>query len=43
MTDDERELIDRWILAFCNPPPLVDMELMRRLLAERPQPEEAAP
>jgi len=27
-------LIERWILAFCEPPPLVDAELMRRVLAD---------
>lgn len=43
MTDEERELVDRWILAFCEPPPVVDAELMRRLLAEPHLLEEAAP
>lgn len=34
MTDDERALLDRWILTFCEPPPVLDAELMRRLIAE---------
>ena len=34
MDDDTRKLIDRWILAFCEPPPLIDAELMRRVLAD---------
>ena len=34
MTNEERELLDRWILTFLEPPPVVDPELMRRLLAE---------
>jgi hypothetical protein len=34
MTNEERELLDRWILAFLEAPPIVDPELMRRLLAE---------
>ncbi len=27
-------LIERWILAFCEPPALIDAELMRRVLAD---------
>ncbi|WP_291535519.1 DUF2945 domain-containing protein [Brevundimonas sp.] len=34
MTDEERALVERWILAFCEAPPVVDAELMRRLIAE---------
>lgn len=34
MTDDAKRLLDRWILTFCEPPPLIDVELMTRLLAE---------
>ena len=33
MTETDK-LIERWILAFCEPPPLVDRELMTRLLTE---------
>lgn len=43
MTNEERELVDRWILAFSEPPPVVDAELMLRLLAELHLPREAAP
>jgi hypothetical protein len=43
MTNEERELVDRWILAFCEPPPVVDAELMRRLLAEPLLPKETPP
>jgi hypothetical protein len=35
MTNEERELIEQWIIAFCEPPPIIDAELMRRLLAEQ--------
>ena len=34
MDSETERLIDRWILAFCEPPPLVDAELMRRVLAD---------
>lgn len=34
MTDDAVRLLERWILAFCEPPPLIDVELMTRMLAE---------
>ena len=34
MSEDTDRLVDRWILAFCEPPPLVDAELMRLVLAE---------
>ena len=34
MTNEERELLDQWILTFLEAPPVVDPELMRRLLAE---------
>ena len=35
MTKDECELIDRWIVTFCEVPPVIDAELMRRLIAEQ--------
>ena len=35
MTKDERELVDRWIVTFCEVPPVIDAELMRRLITER--------
>lgn len=34
MSNDERDLLERWILTFCEPPAIVDAELMRRLIAE---------
>lgn len=35
MNDDvEAALIQRWIIAFCEVPALIDVELMHRLLAE---------
>lgn len=34
MDGDTEKLIERWIIAFCEPPPLVDVELMRRVLAD---------
>ncbi|HEY1224432.1 MAG TPA: hypothetical protein VGE54_04310 [Brevundimonas sp.] len=34
MDADGERLLERWILAFCEPPPLIDVELMRRVLAE---------
>ena len=34
MDHDADDLLQRWILAFCEPPPLIDAELMTRLLAE---------
>ena len=35
MNDDiEAALVQRWILAFCEIPALIDVELMTRLLAE---------
>ena len=34
MDPDAKRLMERWIIAFCEPPPLVDVELMRRVLAE---------
>lgn len=34
MNEDTDRLVERWILAFCEPPPLIDAELMRRMLAE---------
>lgn len=35
MTKEERELVDRWIVTFCEVPPVIDAELMRRLIAEQ--------
>lgn len=33
--DRETEmLVERWILAFCETPPLLDADLMRRVLEE---------
>lgn len=34
MSHDANGLIERWILAFCETPTLIDEELMERLLAE---------
>lgn len=34
MTDEERALVEQWILIFCEAPPVIDVELMRRLIAE---------
>ncbi len=34
MKNENSELLDRWIVAFLEPPAVVDPELMRRLLAE---------
>lgn len=34
MDDELERLTERWILAFCETPPLADPELMRRVLAE---------
>ncbi len=34
MEDETERLVERWILAFCEPPPLIDAELMRRMLAD---------
>jgi len=35
MSDDvEAALIQRWIIAFCEVPALIDVELMSRLLSE---------
>jgi hypothetical protein len=35
MTDEERELVERWIITFCEAPPVIDVELMRRPIAEQ--------
>jgi hypothetical protein len=35
MTEEERQLVDQWIVTFCEAPPVVDAELMRRLIAEQ--------
>jgi len=34
VSEEVERSIERWILAFCEPPPLIDAELMARLLAE---------
>ncbi|CAN5249421.1 hypothetical protein BH10PSE2_BH10PSE2_01500 [soil metagenome] len=34
MSHDADDVVQRWILAFCETPPLIDLELMTRLLAE---------
>ncbi len=34
MTNEERDLVERWILTFCEAPVMIDAELMRRLIAE---------
>lgn len=34
MDDVTERLLERWIITFCEAPPLLDTELMRRLLAE---------
>lgn len=34
MSQQRQDLIERWILAFCEAPPLIDEELMSRLLDE---------
>lgn len=34
MDQEQTALIKRWIQAFSEPPPLVDVELMRAVLAE---------
>lgn len=34
MDGETNRLIEHWILTFCEPPPLIDVELMRRVLAE---------
>lgn len=31
-------LVERWILAFCEAPPLLDADLMRAVLAQYDQP-----
>lgn len=40
MDDELKRITERWILAFCEAPILLDAELMRRLLAERERSEE---
>lgn len=42
MTNEERELLDQWILTFLEAPAVVDPELMRRLLAEHDATQERA-
>ena len=43
-TDEERALVEQWILIFCEAPPVIDVELMRRLIAEhQAEPQGAAP
>lgn len=34
MDNETRALVQRWIIAFCEAPVLVDAELMRRVLAD---------
>lgn len=34
MTDEERSLMEQWILRFCEPPPVIDAELMSGVIAE---------
>lgn len=34
MSEELKRLTERWILAFCETPPLLDAELMARVLAE---------
>jgi hypothetical protein len=38
MDKETEALFDRWVLRFCEPPVVLDPELMRRLLAEEAQP-----
>lgn len=34
MDDETRRLLDRWIIAFLDPPAVLDADLMRLILAE---------
>jgi hypothetical protein len=34
LDSETRTLVERWILAFCETPVLIDAELMRRVLDE---------
>jgi hypothetical protein len=34
LSTDTDALVERWIIAFCEPPVLIDPGLMRRVLAE---------
>ncbi len=34
MNDETRALVDRWIMAFCEAPILIDEALMRQVLEE---------
>jgi hypothetical protein len=34
MDEDMEALVQRWIIAFCEVPPLLDADLMRRVLAD---------
>ena len=34
MSDELVELTERWVLTFCETPPVLDAELMRGVLAE---------
>ncbi|WP_312595208.1 hypothetical protein [Brevundimonas sp.] len=44
MTDEERDLVEQWIMIFCEAPPVIDAELMRRLIAEhQAEPQGAQP
>ncbi|MFC0634438.1 hypothetical protein [Brevundimonas balnearis] len=37
MTDETVALAERWMLTFCEAPPLLDAELMRAVLADHEQ------
>lgn len=43
MTDEADLVVQRWIIAFCEMPSLVDVELMKALLAEHDQEMAAKP
>ena len=43
MEDELNGLTERWIATFCEAPPLLDAELMRRLLAEHQLEQETTP
>jgi hypothetical protein len=40
MDEDLNRLTERWILAFCEAPPILDAELMRQVLDEMTDPPE---
>lgn len=39
MDKETAALVQRWIIAFCEAPVLIDPDLMRRVLAEIEEPE----